>query len=338
MSNPTIHHDDDRITVIHGDVLESLKLLPDNSIDSVVTDPPYGLEFMGKDWDSPSKMAMHNPTMTGGPAGGLRWGPGANDEGYRNVKRALPQFQAWCTVWATECLRVLKPGGYALVFGGTRTWHRMCCAVEDAGFEIRDSIAWLYGSGFPKSLDVSKAIDKAARGVPQGGSDPTSKYHGKYRTQRTEGKRWQGDSGQSYGAGGSRFLTDGMEDGSVTDRVASGAAENVVDAARQWQGWGTALKPAFEPIIVARKPLIGTVAKNVLEHGTGALNIDACRIAANGDKLGGGANKSETNETRHEGYNRPWRDDPEAQAAKAARSLENTAKADQAHQIQWREG
>jgi site-specific DNA-methyltransferase (adenine-specific) len=124
-------------------------------------------------------------------------------------------YQTWCQQWATECLRVLKPGGYLLAFGGTRTYHRLACAIEDAGFEIRDSLMWLYGQGFPKSLDVGKAINKAA--------------------------------------------------------VASEAA--------RWDGWGTALKPAHEPVVVARKPLVGTVAANVLTHGTGALNIDACRIA-----------------------------------------------------------
>jgi site-specific DNA-methyltransferase (adenine-specific) len=136
----------------------------------------------------------------------------------------MAAFQDWCEQWARECFRALKPGGHIVAFGGTRTWHRLAAAIEDVGFELRDSIAWLYGSGFPKSLDVSKAIDNARM-------------------------------------------------------VGPGITTAATDAARQWQGWGTALKPAFEPIVVARKPLPGTVAATVLEHGTGALNIDGCRVA-----------------------------------------------------------
>lgn len=264
MREPALTHPS--ATVYLGDCLDVLTEIPDNSIDAIVTDPPYGLGFMGKAWD--------------------------------DLPPGLP--------WAEECLRVLKPGGHLLAFGGTRTWHRLAVAVEDAGFEVRDSIAWLYGSGFPKSLDVSKAIDKAARGVPQGGTDPTSPNHGKYRTTTTEGKRWDGDAGQGYGAGGSRFLAPdrsgsptsiasermdvpatattpltGTEDAAAADGSPTptpGATVPTDDAAQQWSGWGTALKPAFEPIVVARKPLTGTVAANVLAHGTGALNIDGCRV------------------------------------------------------------
>lgn len=156
--------------IIHGNSLTELPKLAEHSIDAIVTDPPYELGFMNKKWD----------------ASGIAY----------NVD-----------LWR-ECLRVLKPGGHLLAFGGTRTYHRMVCAIEDAGFEIRDSIHWIYGSGFPKSLNVSKATD----------------------------------------------LT------------------------KEWQGWGTALKPAHEPIVLARKPLENTVATNVLTHGTGALNIDGCRI------------------------------------------------------------
>ena len=234
-------------SIVRGEAIQVMRQLDAASVDAIVTDPPYGLGFMGKAWDD------------------------------------LPPGEEW----ARECLRVLKPGGHMLAFGGTRTWHRLAVAIEDAGFEIRDSIAWLYGSGFPKSLDVGKAIDKAARGVPQGGSDPTSPNHGKYRTTTTEGKRWDGDAGQGYGAGGSRFLADGREGGSATDRAVSGSADPVAD---RWQGWGTALKPAHEPIIVARKPLVGTVAQNVQAHGTGALNIDACRVGddtSRADRYGG---------------------------------------------------
>jgi site-specific DNA-methyltransferase (adenine-specific) len=302
--------------------------LEEASVDAIVTDPPYGLEFMGKEWD---RFAPQTTTAkvqrSGGSAfkadskfrtgtKGVRstfkcracggWS-GAFSEARRKRQRpceceqpdfdyagappALLAFQGWCGEWATEALRILKPGGHLLAFGGTRTYHRLACAVEDAGFEIRDSLIWIYGSGFPKSLDVSKAIDKAARGVPQGGTDPTSPHHGEYRTTTTEGKRWEGDSGQSYGAGGSRFLAT-----TVTERTTAGSTPTTEETdaaaadgppqstqaataeARQWEGWGTALKPAHEPIVVARKPLSGTVAATVLEHGTGALNVDGCRV------------------------------------------------------------
>lgn len=190
------------------------------------------------------------------------------------------------TVW-DECMRVLKPGGHVLAFAGSRTVDLMALSIRLAGFDIRDSIAWLYGSGFPKSLDVAKAIDKAARGVPQGGADPTSAHHGQYRTSTTEGERWTGDKGQSYGAGGSRFLTSTASekkapqssvDHAGGSQAATPDATALSEAAQPWEGWGTALKPAFEPIVVARKPLVGTVASNVLAHGTGALNIDANRV------------------------------------------------------------
>ncbi len=158
----TIHYQGHGVTLHHGDCLDVLRALPDASVDSVVTDPPYGLEFMGKEWDKfggviePSTDTRNrdgNWTTPPFGGGGQRVRYGASP--------GLP-FQEWCEEWATECLRVLKPGGHLLAFGGTRTWHRLACAVEDAGFEVRDSIAWLYGSGFPKSLDVSKAIDKRA--------------------------------------------------------------------------------------------------------------------------------------------------------------------------------
>lgn len=150
------------ISILTGDCREVMKTLPDASVDAIVTDPPYGLSFMGKKWDYD-----------------------------------VPSVEVWA-----ECLRVLKPGGHLLAFAGTRTQHRMCVRIEDAGFEIRDMIAWVYGSGFPKS-------------------------------------------------------------------------HNLRD---EWQGWGTALKPSLEPITFARKPFRGTIAANVLQHGTGALNIDGCRI------------------------------------------------------------
>jgi DNA modification methylase len=196
--------------ILHGNNLDILPTLPDNSVDSIVTDPPYELGFMGKKWDS----------------SGIAY-----------------SVELW-----QQCLRVLKPGGHLLSFGGTRTWHRVAVAIEDAGFEIRDSMAWLYGSGFPKSLDVSKAIDKAA-GAEREVIDQSIDRR---------------NDGTNYALGHSGNLT---------------SNQGITPEAQQWQGWGTALKPAFEPIVVARKPLgEGTVAANVLKWGTGGLNIDGSRI------------------------------------------------------------
>jgi site-specific DNA-methyltransferase (adenine-specific) len=203
----------EKARVLHGDCLDVLKTLADNSVDSIVTDPPYGLSFMGKKWDYD-----------------------------------VPSVEIWA-----ECLRVLKPGGYLLAFAGTRTQHRMAVRIEDAGFEIRDMIAWVYGSGFPKSHDVSKAIDKAAGAV------------GKIIGERTFGKT---STGQNNGWNTNHVAATGRQD------IRAPATES----ARKWQGWGTALKPALEPITVARKPLIGTVAENVLAHGTGGMNVDGCRV------------------------------------------------------------
>ena len=210
-----------------GGCLEAMRVMPDASVDSIVTDPPYGLSFMGKKWDYDV--------------------PGVD-------------------VWA-ECLRVLKPGGHLLAFAGTRTQHRMAVRIEDAGFEIRDMIAWVYGSGFPKSLDVSKAIDKAAGAEREVIGDKM----------RPDGKTVL-SARSAIDPAGEGWDRPWRHDPARTE--AQGKLTATPEAARQWQGWGTALKPAFEPITVARKPLVGTVAANVLEHGTGALNIDGCRVPA----------------------------------------------------------
>jgi DNA modification methylase len=214
-----------RLILHPGDCLEVLDTMDESSIDAVVTDPPYELGFMGKKWDS-SGVAF--------------------------------RVETWAKV-----LRVLKPGGHLLAFGGTRTYHRMTCAIEDAGFEIREMHTWVFGSGFPKSLDVSKAIDKAAgaeREVigkythPDGRERPSS-----FRT-----------TGKVYGKHG----------GPLQTPITAPATEE----AKQWDGWGTATKPAMEPVCLARKPLSEkTVAANVLRWGTGALNIDATRIEPTGE-------------------------------------------------------
>ncbi|WP_236169744.1 DNA-methyltransferase [Pseudomonas atacamensis] len=198
--------------ILVGDCLELLRQMPENSVDSIVTDPPYGLSFMGKKWDYD-----------------------------------VPATEVW-----VECLRVLKPGGHLLAFAGTRTQHRMAVRIEDAGFEIRDMIAWVYGSGFPKSRNIGNDVD-------------------------------------------------GMD------------------------GWGTALKPSLEPITFARKPLIGTVAANVIAYGTGALNIDACRVSPTGERLGGGDESGKS--AKPEGWARPWMDDAEHVAAHNAKVTVNVDRA-----------
>lgn len=243
------------VQLIHGDCLDVLRTLPDASVDAVVTDPPYGLGFMGKAWDNPDRGAATRPRADGdhtaNPYKRSRAEYGGASYGGSHLA-AMCEFGAWCELWTAECLRVLKPGGHLLAFGGTRTWHRLACAVEDAGFEVRDSIAWMYGSGFPKSLDVSKAIDKAA-GAEREVVGP-SQY-------ANRGRR-----------------TDNRVYGEATPSDAEVVTLAATPDAERWQGFGTALKPAFEPVVVARKPLVGTVASNVLAHGTGALNIDGCRI------------------------------------------------------------
>ena len=284
-----------------GDCLEVLRTMPDCSIDACVTDPPYGLSFMGKAWDYD-----------------------------------VPTVDVW-----REVLRVLKPGGHLLAFAGTRTQHRMAVAIEDAGFEIRDMIAWVYGSGFPKSLDVSKAIDKARdwSKVERLNLEIKRARETAGLSLKQIGEAMQAATNGQYGSwyhrGGHMFFETGRNlpsrpewdclrrvlpisaefqdayneaerevivtksaarsnDGSWASNVAGGMFKTgerdyditapATPAAQQWAGWGTALKPALEPITVARKPLTGTVAANVLEHGTGAINVDGCRVeAAAGD-------------------------------------------------------
>jgi len=202
------------IQLFNCDCLEAMRKIEDNSVDAVITDPPYGLSFMGKKWDYD-----------------------------------VPSVEIW-----SECLRVLKPGGYLLAFAGTRTQHRMAVRIEDAGFEIRDMIAWVYGSGFPKSLNIGKAVDK---------------LQGNEREVVGDNPNYRPVSGKVGYLEQSNFRqTDGM---SISTKGTS-----------EWEGWGTALKPALEPITVARKPLSEkTVAENCLKWGVGGLAIDGCRIYNN---------------------------------------------------------
>lgn len=201
--------------LIYGDCIANMKNLPENSIDCVVTDPPYSIRFMGKSWDGADIERQHSVRNSQAKSpGGRNSGASSIAEAagsYDLAPEAMLAFQEFSRAWATEAYRVLKPGGHLLSFSSARTYHRMTAGIEDAGFEIRDQIMWLYGSGFPKNLNLEKVLP----------------------------------------------------------------------------GWGTALKPAHEPICVARKPLIGTVAANVLQHGTGGINIAGCRV---GDA--GGTKKS----------------------------------------------
>ena len=213
--------------VLSGDCREVMAELEAESVDSVVCDPPYELGFMGKSWD----------------ASGVAFDP-----------------ETW-----RHALRVLKPGGHLLAFSGSRTYHRMACAIEDAGFEIRDQIMWVYGSGFPKSHDVSKAIDREA------GAEREVVGQKIYADGSGRIESWPGGENGNDG-----WKSPGRPVGE--DRDQRNVTAPATDAARTWSGWGTALKPAHEPIVVARKPFKGTVAANVLAHGTAALNIDGCRV------------------------------------------------------------
>ena len=221
----------------HGDCLEELKKIPDNSVDSIVTDPPYGL--------SNTKPAQVADVLRSWISGDTNVVP-AKRGGF--MGKDWDSFVPPPAVWE-ECYRVLKPGGHMAVFAGTRTQDLMGLSIRLAGFEIREQLNWIYGTGFPKSMDVSKAIDKAA---------------GAEREVLSERP--------AYGIGGKGILN-GHSEG-ATAKVTAPAT----DEAKKWEGWGTALKPATEPIVLARKPLEGTVANNVLTYGTGGLNIDACRV------------------------------------------------------------
>ena len=226
----------------HGDCLEELKKIPDNSVDSIVTDPPYGLSNTKpqqvadvlKAWVTGDTVSV--PAKKGGFMG-------------KDWDSFVPPPAVW-----EECMRVLKPGGHMAVFAGTRTQDLMGLSIRLAGFEIRDTLGWVYGSGFPKSMNISKAIDRAA---------------GKLAPEST------GFTVAGYSHNPDKIQHTAPSQGYVPP-------EPVTDGAKQWDGWGTALKPAIEPIVLARKPLEGTAANNVLTYGTGGLNIDASRVGTTG--------------------------------------------------------
>jgi DNA modification methylase len=298
----------ERVEIVNGDSLLVLQLLDDNSVDAIVTDPPYGLAFMGKKWDYD-----------------------------------VPSEELW-----RQCFRVLKAGGHLLCFAGTRTQHRMAVRIEDAGFEIRDMIAWVYGSGFPKSLDVSKAIDKMdaaqeqqarryrftewvrSTGITSKQIDEATQTNmgGHYTTAASQPaimtrehleacRHLLGDipewvereadirsvesknfaerevvgqkiiNGEEGTAGGYKNGIASIQGADISINRSIDITIAATPEAKQWEGWGTALKPALEPITVARKPLIGTVAENVMEWGTGGLNIDGCRVGTSGARFNG---------------------------------------------------
>lgn len=207
-----LYSENDNYKLYQGNMLDMLEVIEPNTIDSVVTDPPYELNFMSKGWDN----------------AGVSF-----------------QKETW-----QKCYEALKPGGYLLAFGGSRTFHRIACAIEDAGFEIRDTIMWIYGSGFPKSMNIGLAIDKK-NGVDN----------------RT------GNIVKGVGSNNTNSMKNGL---GKSQEFASEYEERI--AQNEWQGWGTALKPSFEPIIVARKPFKGSLVDNVIENGVGGINIDECRV------------------------------------------------------------
>ena len=232
--------EDKNYKLYQGSMLYMLEVIKPNTIDSIVTDPPYELNFMSKGWDN----------------AGVSF-----------------QKETW-----QKCYEVLKPGGYLLAFGGSRTFHRIACAIEDAGFEIRDTIMWLYGSGFPKSMNIGLAIDKK-KGVQGQRGIGGFNVCGIQEQQNRKAKLYIGST------------TDGSKQKAYTDYKS--------DLAKQWQGWGTALKPSFEPIIVARKPFKGSLVDNVIENGVGGINIDECRVELNGDKKTTGGCKTRADNISH---------------------------------------
>lgn len=243
MEDEFLFYKEKDFTLYKGKMQDVLSTFKENSIDSIVCDPPYELNFMSKGWDN---------------------------QGIAFLK------DTW-----EHCFKVLKEGGYLLAFGGTRTFHRIACAIEDAGFEIRDTIMWLYGSGFPKSMNIGLAVDKK-NGVE-------SKVVARVKGSGTTGINDRGNQ---------QFVAKNQyEDGTYDLRQAQ----------NEWRGWGTCLKPAYEPIIVARKPFKGSLVDNVIKNGVGGINIDECRVVCN-DKV-----KMNIRDTSScsDGWNRPWMDDKE---------------------------
>jgi site-specific DNA-methyltransferase (adenine-specific) len=251
---------------------EACGFIEDNSIDAILCDPPYGIEFMGSSWDTFTSKGVEKDRKS---AGGFGKNSATNENGYaaaqvRYANKSLAQslaYQDWCEEWAIYMLRILKPGGYFLSFGGTRTYHRLTCGIENAGFEIRDMLGWCYLSGFPKSHNISKSID-SSKGL-------TREVIGHKKMGSLPQMSPRTSKGVDFSKGGiGKYVSE--NEGKIT-------APNS-DEAKQWDGWGTALKPAIEPIVMARKPFKGSVAKNVQEYGTGAINVGESRVFRDTEK------------------------------------------------------
>lgn len=339
---PRLHHRAAGSEVWLGDCVEVMAGLPADSFDAVITDPPYGLEFMGREWDTFRGSGTVSSNVAEGTDASHPFRDGSTR--VRDGDSDMAAFQSWCHDWAEQARRILKPGGHLVAFGGSRTWHRLAAGIEDAGFEIRDSIAWIYSSGFPKGLHVADAIDRMRHdtadvlkftkwcretrdrnGVTNRQIDDAFGFVGMagHWTARSSQPQvpplehvprllevlgvtidevpdeirrliveLNGQKGQPGAAWLERPITgthekpaaasawrERYDDGPAAEARERRSAEPTTEAARAWVDWRTNLKPGFEPIVVARKPLAGTVADNVLRYGVGALNIGATRLA-----------------------------------------------------------
>ena len=245
-----------KYTIIQGDSAQELKHIADNTIDAVITDPPYGLAFLGKDWDSFKATKVAKSQVVKNLGTGMRMT--THDEN--------KNYQEWCQQWGEQCLRILKPGGYLLAFSAARLYHRIATGLEDAGFEIRDQLMWIYSSGFPKAQDIGKMADSK---ILKGNADP--------RSQR------QMALGDDYTQVGHYTIHAGDQ---ASELAAASQHNNKgtnwqprTELGRRWAGWKTQMKPAHEPIVMARKRFKGSTIDNIQQHGVGALNIDSSRIA-----------------------------------------------------------
>lgn len=277
-------------TLLLGDCAERMRELQDCSVDSIVTDAPYGIAFMGSKWDNYGQLCGDATVderrriaedYAEAHAGAPRYGNSRCDT--RNSRREMLNFQAAMTPIFAEALRVAKPGAYMCCFGSPRTYHRLTCAIEDAGWSVVDCVMFVHGQGFPKGVNISKAIDKrlgAEREVVGTATNGSGANRIKIEN------HGPGDTGIGKWDGS----------GKVYDVTAPASAE-----AKEWDGWNSALKPAYEPIVIAQKPVEKTIARNVLKHGTGAFNVDACRIPTE-DNLNGGAYAKPHDEKRTDGY------------------------------------
>ena len=313
----------------NGDCIEVMSRMLENSVDAIVTDPPYGINFMGKAWDN---AAILSKSVSGKDHTKTRERSASMHAGEYDLSlKGNKAFEQWTRAWAIEAFRILKPGGHLISFAGSRTYHRMASGIEDAGFEIRDQIMWIYGSGFPKSLDISKAIDKSDAAIARRERDlkftawmrstgiktrqideitqsnmgghyltdkeqptvATAEMFDKLRPYLPEVPEWVEEMVRQRTIESENFKkrevigtrNDGAGNGSVVGLGSPSVMSKIIDItasataeAKQWQGWGTALKPAHEPMVLARKPVEGTVANNVLTYGVGGLNIDGTRV------------------------------------------------------------